>query len=70
MSGDRFIVSKAKGEDGYMVVSARLPLRLVERLDDAALKSNRNRNQLIALALEYALERIEIIDDQNEQSKK
>lgn len=53
-----------------MVVSARLPLRLVERLDDAALKSNRNRNQLIALALEYALERIEIIDDQNEQSKK
>ncbi len=70
MNDDRFIVSKAKGEDGYTIVSARLPQKLVERLDEAAKKSNRNRNQLITLALDFALRRLEIVNESDQTSSK
>jgi metal-responsive CopG/Arc/MetJ family transcriptional regulator len=49
-----------RGEDGTTVVSARLPDRLLQRLEDVVIKTGRNRTQVIIMALDYALDRLEI----------
>ena len=59
MSED-FIVKKLRGEDGTTNVTARIPNRLVERLEEVIIKTGRNRSQIIIAALEYALDRIKI----------
>ncbi len=42
---------------------------MIARLDQAAMQTNRNRNQLIAMALEYALDRLEIIEDADKEKE-
>ena len=49
-----------KGDDGYRIVSVRMKETLLERLDALSAKSNRSRNELIGLALEYAKDKIKI----------
>lgn len=49
-----------KGEDGYKVFSIRLKDSTVERLDKIALETNRSRNELVNIMLEYATENCEI----------
>lgn len=57
---DKFIVTPLRGEDGTTVVTARLPDRLVQRLEDVVIRTGRSRTQVIIMALDYALDRLEI----------
>ena len=55
------ITKKMKGEDGHKVFSIRIKDETVERLDDIAKKTNRSRNDLINLLLDYAMDYCEIV---------
>ena len=49
-----------KGEDGYKTFSIRIKDETVERLNELADKSNRTRNELINILLDYAIDECEI----------
>ena len=57
---DKFIVKKSADE--CVVTSARIDKDIIERLDVIANKSNRSRNQIINMALRYALEKLKMED--------
>ena len=59
---DKFVVSQLRGEDGTTVVTARMPDRLVQRLEEVVIRTGRSRTQIIIMALDYALDRLEIED--------
>ena len=50
--------SHRRGDDGYKVVSVRMKDELIARLDELSAKTNRSRNELIGLALDYAKDKI------------
>ena len=52
---------KYRGET--TVISSRVPVDLVEELDNIAKDSGRTRNEVIQLCLEFAAENIEITMD-------
>jgi predicted DNA-binding protein len=54
------ITKKPKGEDGHKVFSIRIKDETVEKLDVLARKSNRSRNDLINVLLDYAMKNCEI----------
>ena len=54
---------KIKGEDGYRVFSIRVKEKTLQRLDTLSVQSNRSRNELIGILLEYALDRCVIEDE-------
>ena len=58
MGEDKLIltVKRFKGEDGYRSFSVRLKESLVNRIDTLASVTERSRNELIGLSLEFALE--------------
>ena len=66
MMGDKKITipkkSNLKGEDGYKTFSIRVKESTVEQLDEIADQSNRTRNGLINLILEFAVANCEIED--------
>jgi predicted transcriptional regulator len=51
---EKSVVTQLRGEDGTTVVTARLPNRLVQRLEDVVVKTGRSRTQVIIMALDYA----------------
>ena len=57
------ITKKLKGEDGHKVFSIRLKDETVERLDSIAKATNRSRNDLINIFLDYAMNYCEIHED-------
>jgi len=62
---NRIPISKkehAKGEDGYKTFSIRIKEETVASLDDLARKSNRSRNELINMFLEYGVDHCEIVE--------
>lgn len=54
---------KCKGEDGYRVFSIRVHEDTVRRLDALSARSNRSRNELIGILLDYAIDRCVIEED-------
>lgn len=52
--------SNIKGDDGYKVFSIRIREKIVENLDNIAKETNRSRNELINLMLEFAINNCEI----------
>ena len=52
-----------KGEDGYKTFSIRIKDETVDRLNDLANKTNRTRNELINILLDYAMNECEIEED-------
>lgn len=54
--------SNVKGEDGYKVFSVRIKDETVERLEQIAQETNRSRNELINMMLEFGIENCEITD--------
>ena len=60
------ITKKLKGEDGHKTFSIRIKDETVERLDDIAKKTNRSRNDLINMLLDYAMDYCEIHDSQDD----
>ena len=55
----KLIIQPKKYREATAVVSARLPKDLIADLDSAASETGYNRNEIIALCLEYALENME-----------
>ena len=55
--GDKLIINKKslKGEDGHKTFSVRLSDETVERLNELSEKTNRSRNELINILLDYAI---------------
>ena len=60
--------SNVKGEDGYKVFSVRIKDEIVANLEDLAQKTNRSRNELINIMLEFGIENCEIIDPKENQT--
>lgn len=59
---EKLIINKKsfKGEDGYKTFSIRLKEETVSRLDDLSKQTNRSRNELINILLDYAIENSEV----------
>ncbi|MBP3653973.1 MAG: ribbon-helix-helix protein, CopG family [Oscillospiraceae bacterium] len=51
---------KKRGEDGHKVISIRIRLELLEKVDEIAKSSNRSRNEVINLILSHGIDNIEI----------
>lgn len=49
-----------KGEDGYKTFSIRIKDETVEGLDKLSKESNRSRNELINILLDFAIENCEV----------
>ena len=52
--------SKMKGDDGYRVFSIRIREETVQALDRMAAETNRSRNELINILLDYGIANAEI----------
>lgn len=59
---EKLIIQKKrfKGEDGYRVFSIRIKEETVNNLDALARDTNRSRNELINVLLDYALSHCEV----------
>lgn len=59
---EKLIINKKslKGEDGYRTFSIRIKEETVSSLDKLSEKTNRSRNELINILLDYALENCEV----------
>lgn len=70
MNDDKLVVrpKKYRGEDGYKTFSIRIKDTVVERLDDISAKTNRSRNELIGMLLDFALERCVIEDTKDDET--
>ena len=55
------ITKKLKGEDGHKVFSIRIKDETIERLDSIAKQTNRSRNDLINMLLDFAMDYCEIV---------
>ena len=51
-----------RGEDGYRTFSIRVKEETVQELESLAKQSNRTRNELINIILEYGVENCEIVE--------
>ena len=49
-----------KGEDGYKTFSIRIREETVARLDKLSQKTNRSRNELINILIDYAIDTCEV----------
>jgi predicted DNA-binding protein len=59
---EKLIIKKKslKGEDGYKTFSIRIKEETVAELDRLAVETNRSRNELVNLLLDYALDNSEV----------
>ena len=59
---DKLIINKKslKGEDGHKTFSIRIKDETVTKLDQLSLQTNRSRNELINILLEYAIDHCEV----------
>ncbi len=59
----RLTITKLKGEDGHKVFSIRVKDETVKKLDEISAATNRSRNELINIMLEFGIENYEIKDN-------
>lgn len=59
---EKLVINKKalKGEDGYKTFSIRIKDETVKSLDDLSTKTNRSRNELINILLDYAISNCEV----------
>ncbi len=59
---EKLVINKKslKGEDGYKTFSIRIKDETVVNLDKLAKETNRSRNELINILLDYAIESSEV----------
>ena len=59
---EKLIINKKslKGEDGYKTFSIRIKEETVDKLDSLSEFTNRSRNELINLLLDFAIENCEV----------
>ena len=58
----KLIINKKslKGEDGYKTFSIRIKEETVSNLDELSKETNRSRNELINILLDYAIDNCEV----------
>ena len=56
---DSKLIIKKKGDDGTKTFSIRIKEETVRRIDELAQKTDRSRNELIGILLEYGLNNCE-----------
>ena len=61
---DKFVVRKRQQYGENTVVSCRMPVEMVRRLDDIGQNTGRTRNELILRCVEFALDRLEIAEEE------
>ena len=62
-NSDKFIVRSKKVYGENTVVSCHMPVELVKKLDAIGNQTGRTRNELIFRCVEFALEKLEIVDE-------
>lgn len=58
MAGEKLVIKKKKYQGTTQVVSARLPADMIRDLDRVAEKTGYNRNEVVAMCLEFAMENL------------
>ena len=60
---DKLIINKKdlKGEDGYKIFSIRIKDETVEKLNNLSEETNRSRNELINILLDYAIDNCKVL---------
>lgn len=62
MSKELIINKKSlKGEDGYKTFSVRIKEETVKKLDDLSKETNRSRNELVNILLDYAIDNSKVL---------
>lgn len=56
------ITKRTRGEDGYKVFSVRIRNETASALDELSQRTDRSRNELIGLILDYAVDHIDVIE--------
>lgn len=56
----KLTITQKKYTGDTTVISARVPKDLVEKIDGVALASGRNRNEILQMCLEFAVENLTI----------
>ncbi len=61
---EKFIVTpkEYKKDDRYVTMTIRIERTLQEAYDDLSTKTNRSRNELMGMALRYAIDNMELKD--------
>lgn len=59
MAEAKKLVIRKKGEDGTKTFSVRLKEETIRRIDELSVKTERSRNELINMLLEYGLDNCE-----------
>lgn len=65
---DNFIITPK--EDKSVTMTIRVDKATQERFDELAKQSNRSRNELINMALKYALENVQFTEDAGKKIKR
>lgn len=55
---DKFVIRTRKQYGENTVVSCRMPLEMVKKLDEIGQKAGRTRNELILRCVEFALDKV------------
>ena len=63
MTEKKLVISSKKFRGVSAVISVRLPIDMIEKLDAIAEKTGRTRNEIIQKCLAYSIENIEITDN-------
>jgi len=63
MSESKFIIHPKKTYGENTVVSCRMPVEMVKRLDSIGGKTGHTRNELILRCVEFALDKLEIVEE-------
>lgn len=66
MAGKKLFIASKRYKGDTSVVSARLPNELIKDLDRIAENTGRNRNEIIMLCLEFAIDNLETDTDGKE----
>ncbi len=51
---------KKRGDDGHKVISVRISMDLLEKVDAVAQTSNRSRNEVINMIIAHGIDNIEV----------
>lgn len=68
MAGKKLFIPSKRYKGDTSVVSARLPNELIKDLDRISENTGRNRNEIIMLCLEFAIDNLETDTDGKETS--
>ncbi len=51
---------KKRGDDGHKVISVRIGMDLLDKVDAVAQATNRSRNEVINMIIEHGIDNIEV----------